>query len=269
MATTPLIERSENFAAIAAALAKAQSEFLPVEKNCTAKISSKRTGQTFTYDYADRAAIRDATIPALTKYGLALFHAIATEPPDNDGEPREGEQRGLTRISVQTELVHESGEWFRTPLLEIDVDAGEIKEVGIVATYFSRYQTEKLLGIAAEEGDAEGERKENFRAAPPAAGAGNFRCANGHRHTTAQGAKECKDATPAGGVEPGNDAAPMTGGSEEPAQPDHATIVRKAIATKDWQTALTTLTALPPGKLKEDLKTEYQAARHGPNGARS
>ena len=55
----------------------------------------------------------------------------------------------------------------------------------------------------------------------------------------------------------------MCGGSEETAQPDPALSIRAAIAKKEWQVALPALTALPPGPVKEQLKTEYHAARYG------
>jgi hypothetical protein len=54
----------------------------------------------------------------------------------------------------------------------------------------------------------------------------------------------------------------MSGGTEV-AQPDAPTAIRAAIAKKEWQVALPALTALPPGPQKEQLKTEYHAARYG------
>jgi hypothetical protein len=54
----------------------------------------------------------------------------------------------------------------------------------------------------------------------------------------------------------------MSGGSDA-AHPDAPTAIRTAIAKKEWQVALPALTALPPGPQKEQLKTEYHAARYG------
>ncbi len=256
-----LLERSEGFAQIATALAKAQGEFPPIEQNCTAKIQT-RNGGLYSYDYADLAAIREAVAPALAKHGLALVQAVG-----NVAAARQGPEGGtFTEVSVQTELIHESGEWFRTPVLSVVVEDEEIKEIGIATTYFRRYQVQTLLGIAPEQdkgAEGQGERKSDVRSAPPAAG--NFRCRYGDRHPTAQSAKECQGhaAAPDRTLEPGQDPAAMSGGSEDPAAPDTATVIRAALARKDWQAALPAITAMPPGALKEQLKSEYQAARHG------
>lgn len=260
-----LLERSQSFALIATALAKAQGEFPPIEQNCTATIQT-RAGGKYTYDYADLAAIREAIAPALAKYGLALVQAVGNGPVGEPGS--QGET--YIEVRVQTELIHESGEWFRTPILSVVVEDEEIKEIGIATTYCRRYQVQTLLGIAPEQdkgAEGQGERKSEARSAPPAAG--NFRCRFGDRHPTADSAKNCSGHAVHPGedrtLEPGQDPAAMTGGSDS-AQPDAATAIRASLAKQDWQSALPAITALPPGKLKEELKTEYQAARHGKNG---
>jgi hypothetical protein len=105
-----------------------------------------------------------------------------------------------------------------------------------------------LLGIAAEEdkdADGSGQRKETIRSAPAA------------RPLPARPAP-----TPDRTLAPGQDPQAMTGGSEA-ATPDAAAAIRGAIAKKEWQVALPALTALPPGPAKEQLKTEYHAARYG------
>jgi hypothetical protein len=242
-----LMERSPTFAAIATALAKAQAGFLPIEKNCTARIQSK-SGASYTYDYADLSAIRDATVAALTANCIALVHAVETVSED-----------GSSRVRVQTELIHESGEFFRSPILEALVDSGDIKQVGIATTYFRRYQVQTLLGIAPEEdkdADGAGERKENFRSPPPAPSqqGARFTCSHGHKHTSADGAKNCKDGTP----------PPTEVKSEEEKNPAaQATALAELQALlddKQWNPAIGAIGKLS-GQARKDGQALYNAAR--------
>lgn len=251
-----LIEKSEKFGAVCAALAKAQGEFGEIERNCEGQAGNRR------FTYADFAAIRAAVIGPLTKNGLALFSGFAVELVD-----------GGTVVKVQTELVHgDSGEWLRTPAVELDVAQGtDPKTIGGLPTYFRRYQARTLLGIADEEADGEGERIATARtAAPPAAnGPANgarFRCQHGHPHTTAQGAKDCKDAaaTPEDGappapadrtLEPGHDPKSM-GGDLTPAM-----ICQRAIASKDWASFLRIIDQVK-GAEGDRLRNAYNAARY-------
>lgn len=238
-----LIEKSEKFGALALALAKAQGEFEEVEKNCVARIPMK-SGGSYSFEYADLAAIRNATTPALTKYGIALIQAFETV---RIAAERDRPARAIIR--VQTELLHgESEQWMRTPLLEIEADANDAKAIGGASTYFRRYQVQTLLAIAAEDdtdADGQGQRKENTRSAPPS----QQRSAPPRQAPSA-------DKT----LEPGEDPPSMQ-------TTDVAATVRAAIAKQDWRTALQTATALPSGPLKASLMEEYRSARHGANGA--
>jgi len=282
-----LLERSEAFAAVATALAKAQATFTPIEKNRTARIQMK-AGGSYTYEYADLAAIREAISPALSANGLALLQPFELSS-----------RNGQTTLRLQTELIHESGEWFRTPVLEVGVDLGDIKALGIAITYLRRYQVQALLGIApdtdVDAGEGETLPMEETRRAPGAyeqPGTGNFRCRFGSRHQTAATAKDCKGhtgrkdepehpelegpaldgpaltPTEADGLRrAGADLAAKQGSLPGPAKqkptPDAlAELIAEAITKRDWRTVLETLPRLPADARRKELEEKYQATRY-------
>lgn len=235
-----MLETSEQFDQIAAALALAEAEFTEIEKDSEAEIAGEAKGSgrefKFTFEYASLAAVLAAVRPALTKNGIALLQPAKHE-----------NQQGAVNVSVQTWLVHKSGQWFRSPISSFLTAAGDPKKVGIMITYARRYQLGALLGVAPEEdkeADGSGQKKANVRSAPPPA---------------RPPAPRPPDRT----LEPGQDPQAMSGGSESPAQPDATAAIRAALKKQDWQTALTSLTAMPPGPAKDALKAEYHAARHG------
>jgi hypothetical protein len=241
----PLIERSPTFALVAGALAKAQAAFTEIERNSVGQDGNRR------FNYADFAAMRAATVGPLTTNGLALFSGFRTV--------RDGDR---VLVQVQTELVHESGEYLRTPLLELALASEDgPKRIGAVSTYFRRYQARTLLGIADEEADGEGEPIESARSAPPPAAGeprGNFRCRHGHTHTSAQGAKECQDA-PAQDAGPG----PLEPGVDVPAMnEDHVKTCREAIEKGDWPGFLGRIAKVESAAAVKDLRALYQAARY-------
>lgn len=118
---------------LAEALAKAQGEMENAALN--------KTNPHFKSRYADLAAIRDATVPSLSKHGLAL---VQTE------EWRDGSPWLVTR------LMHTSGQMIMSEHpLPSDVNRPQI--FGSAMTYARRYCWAAICGIAAEEDDdAEG-----------------------------------------------------------------------------------------------------------------
>lgn len=112
-----------------AALAKAQGEMQNANLN---KINPH-----FRSKYADLAAIRDATIPALAKHGLSILQGAES----HDG--------GWVLV---TRLTHASGQWIETayPLAHLPNDP---QKQGSAMTYAKRYAWSALCGIAADEDD--------------------------------------------------------------------------------------------------------------------
>lgn len=119
------------WAKIAAALAKAQGEFAPVEKNRTVKVETK-TGGSYTFAYATLDAVLAATRPALAKHGIALTQLV-----DNGW--------------LRTILIHESGESLETDLSLPNVESPQA--FGSALTYMRRYAVVAILGVCAEEDD--------------------------------------------------------------------------------------------------------------------
>ena len=119
----------ESIGTLAAALAKAQGEMHNAPLN--------RTNPHFKSKYADLAAIRDATIPSLSKHGLSLVQFTAIT------------DQGLV---LRTLLMHTSGESIESVYpLPMAVDRPQV--MGSAMTYAKRYSWAALCGISAEEDD--------------------------------------------------------------------------------------------------------------------
>lgn len=143
--TSPIIVQ------IAAALAKAQRDFAPVEKCHTASVTSQRTGKTHTYPY-----VTLADVVAATRNGLA----------DNDLVVTQVVSAGM----LATLLIHApSGEWIRSeaPLPQ----TGDMQQLGSALTYLRRYTLMAILGVAAGDGsdDDDGQRAQPRAQQAPAA----------------------------------------------------------------------------------------------------
>lgn len=120
---------SETIDALAAALAKAQSEMTNAAFN--------RTNPHFRSKYADLASIRDAVTPSLTKNGIAVVQLT---------EPSEG------FLLVITRLIHSSGQWIESQYPIIN-DVNKPQAMGSALTYAKRYSLSAICNIASEEDD--------------------------------------------------------------------------------------------------------------------
>jgi hypothetical protein len=125
-----MLTHSEAINEIGAALAKAQGEIAGASK------SAKNTH--FNSKYADLAAVWDAVREPLSKNGLAVVQS-----PSADGN----------RYSVETVLLHTSGQWFRGVLTVTGKDEGP-QAAGSCITYLRRYALQSFAGVAAEDDDA-------------------------------------------------------------------------------------------------------------------
>lgn len=122
---------------LAVALAKAQGEM----KNATLN----KINPHFKSKFADLAAVRDATIPALARNGLSIvqFTRITAD-----------------RLSLVTRLMHESGESIdgEFPLPPFNTPP---QAMGSALTYAKRYCWSAMCGIAADEDDDANEAQDN------------------------------------------------------------------------------------------------------------
>lgn len=118
-----------------AALAKAQGQFLPIEKNRTVMIKSEKGS--YQFRYADLEEILSKTRPALSANGLALIQRLE----HNQGGPL------LTCL-----LAHASGGVVHSEIsLPSMRDMGDPKKFGAALTYLRRYMVTAILGVAADD----------------------------------------------------------------------------------------------------------------------
>ncbi len=130
------MKHSETFAKLSAALVAAQAQIKGVAKNST--------NPHFKNKYASLDDIVAAVRPVLASHKLALVQG-ACDPIIDHGGSLEG-------FSVETMLIHESGEWIANaaivPLTKVDAQGA-----GGAMTYGRRYGLSALLSLATDEDD--------------------------------------------------------------------------------------------------------------------
>lgn len=126
------MKTSDTIAALAAALAQAQSEIKNIEKG--------KVNPHFKSRYADIADGLEVIRPILSKNGIALVQATNFN--------------GDTGIfMLNTRLIHSSGEWIEAsyPL----PSSGKAAEIGSAITYARRYAAFALVGVAGTDEDVD------------------------------------------------------------------------------------------------------------------
>ena len=127
------------------ALAKAQGEMQNAAFN--------RVNPAFKSKYADLSAVRDATMPALTKNGLSLVQVTTLN---------------TTEMLLITRLGHTSGQWLQSVYPIPVSDRPHI--MGSALTYARRYSWAAICGVASEEDEdgnaAQDNAKNGTRANP-------------------------------------------------------------------------------------------------------
>lgn len=125
------MDEHEKIAALYAALAAAQAEFLPIAKNRKVVIKGDRSS--YEFRYADLEAINAATRPALSKHGIAVYQSI----------------EGDYLVCV---LAHSSGARVSSAVSIPDASAQrDPKQFGGLLTYLRRYLVTGILGVAADD----------------------------------------------------------------------------------------------------------------------
>ncbi len=131
---------SESIAALAAALAKAQSELSNPEKSLVATIGADRPGEgARTFRYAPLSSGLDIVRKALGRQQIATVQTTAIDAAS-----------GI--ISLTTVLAHASGEWIGSdwPVCRL-ADSASPHRMGAALTYARRYALFTLVGIAGED----------------------------------------------------------------------------------------------------------------------
>lgn len=125
------MNQSTTIGALAAALAKAQSQFKPAIKDSANPF--------FKAHFLSLAGALDACREALTSNGLAIVQAV-----DSSAD----------KLVLHTTLLHASGEWIGSayPINPIKSDP---QGIGSATSYARRYSLMALVGIAAEDDDGE------------------------------------------------------------------------------------------------------------------
>jgi hypothetical protein len=131
---------SESIAALAAALAKAQSELTNPEKSLVATIGTDRQGEAArSFRYAPLSSGLDIVRKALGQQQIATVQTTAIDA-------------ATATISLTTVLAHASGEWIASdwPVCRL-ADMASPHRMGAALTYARRYALFTLVGIAGED----------------------------------------------------------------------------------------------------------------------
>ena len=137
-----MIKSSEALGQLAAALAAAQATMGHAAKD--------GKNPHFKSSYATLASVIEAIREPLNRQGIAYTSLPSTE--------------GLI-VSVETRLIHKSGEWLSTTASAVVKDASA-QVVGSAQTYLRRYGLQAICGLACEDDDGEATRPKAVTAPP-------------------------------------------------------------------------------------------------------
>ena len=129
------MKHSESITKLAAALVKAHGEIRGVTKDSTNPHFGSR--------YTSLDATMDMVRPILAKNGLAVVQGATV--PETDGG-------GIKNFSLETMLLHESGEWMSNAVT-IPVEKANAQGVGSGLSYARRYGVSALLALSSDEDD--------------------------------------------------------------------------------------------------------------------
>ena len=127
---------SETTATLCAALVAAQGALKPIAKD--------GKNPAFRSRYATLDGIMETVRPALAAHGLALVQGVI--------HPETGEGGRLVGITVETRLLHTSGEWLAS-VVPVPVAKGDAHGLGSALSYGRRYGISALLALSTDEDD--------------------------------------------------------------------------------------------------------------------
>lgn len=135
-------------AALYAALAAAQGQFLPIEKNRNVTIKP-REAPAYSFRYADLEEVISKTRPALTAHKLALFQSL--DVSGNDAR-------------LVCTLAHADGAVIQSAIsIPHPHSMKEPKQFGALVSYYRRYMVTSILGVAADDDlDEDGQEGEQI-----------------------------------------------------------------------------------------------------------
>jgi hypothetical protein len=132
-------QSSSSIGSLAAALARAQVEFVNPEKSMRATIRDGKGGAEQVFRYAPLSSGLDIVRKTLGKHEIAAVQATSID-----------QAAGI--VNLTTTLAHSSGEWMSSdwPVCSIEEMASP-KRMGAALTYARRYALFALVGIAGED----------------------------------------------------------------------------------------------------------------------
>src|SRR6516165_1217474 len=136
----PVQRSSESFAALAAALAKAQAHLVNPEKSLTATIAGGRPGETArSFRYAPLSSGLEIVRKTLSEHEIAVVQTTAVD-------------QASRILTLTTLLAHSSGEWIAShwPVCLV-AEIANPHRMGAALTYARRYALFTLVGIAGED----------------------------------------------------------------------------------------------------------------------
>jgi hypothetical protein len=127
---------SETTATLCAALVAAQGALKPIAKD--------GKNPAFRSRYATLDGIMETVRPALAAHGLAVVQG-AVYPETSEGGR-------IVGITVETRLIHTSGEWLAS-VVPVPVAKGDAHGLGSALSYGRRYGLSALLALSTDEDD--------------------------------------------------------------------------------------------------------------------
>jgi len=127
-----MTSHSEQLQDLAAALAKAQGEFPPIDLDASGQVGQGR------YKYATLSHILTSVRPVLVANGLSIVQTCEPASPQT--------------IRLTTTLLHTSGQ-FLGGTVDMPVTNNTPQAAGSALTYARRYSLSAILGIAADDDD--------------------------------------------------------------------------------------------------------------------
>ena len=131
---------SESFAALAAALAKAQAHLVNPEKSLTATIAGGRPGEAArSFRYAPLSSGLEIVRKTLSEHEIAVMQTTAVD-------------QAFRMLTLTTLLAHSSGEWIASywPVCSV-AEIANPQRMGAALTYARRYGLFTLVGIAGDD----------------------------------------------------------------------------------------------------------------------
>ena len=142
------MNKSESIVKVAGALLRAQKKMDTVSKDASNPFYKSK--------YADINSFLEVAVEALNSEGISVLQPAYS---DTSGH------------FVETTLLHETGEYISSKPLRLELSKIDMQQLGSAITYGRRYQLQSLLGMRAEDDDAEstmGRSKPAYKQTPKA-----------------------------------------------------------------------------------------------------